>query len=178
MEYWKDLSAIVQSSMTSIAIVIGGIWTYLLFVRQRLNYPKLIIELEVVDHLLTDNQRLVHAEVKISNVGSVILDSDYAELRIRQVSPVPEEHKKAIEAGNDPVEEGEAEVLWPLINEREWKWEKGHFEIEPGEADSLHADFIIENDINLVEFYFYIKNGTKVKSKLGWPLTKIHNTGE
>ena len=86
--FWKDFSAIIQALLTSIGILIGGIWTYLLFVRQRLHFPKVNIGLSVTDVLLPDGNRLIHAEVKIDNVGSVILCSNYAELRIRQVVPV------------------------------------------------------------------------------------------
>ena len=39
------------------------------------------------------------------------------------------------------------------------------FEIEPGESDSLHADYIIESDIKVSEFYFYLRNARKKKVK-------------
>ncbi|MGB5159278.1 hypothetical protein [Desulfobacterium sp. N47] len=88
MEYWKNLSNIIQAIITSIAIVIGGIWTYLLFVRQRLNFPKVNIDLIIEDKLISDSHRLAHVKVSINNVGSVVLRSNFAELRIRQALPV------------------------------------------------------------------------------------------
>jgi len=45
MEYWKDLTSIIQASLTSIGIVVGAIWTYLIFVRERLSFPKVNIDL-------------------------------------------------------------------------------------------------------------------------------------
>ena len=47
MEDWKNIVSIIQSAITSIGIIIAGIWAYFLFVRQRLSYPRLNIELLV-----------------------------------------------------------------------------------------------------------------------------------
>jgi len=181
MEYWKNLSSVIQALITTTAIVIGGVWTYLLFVRQRLNFPKVNIELNTEENLIPDGYRLLHARVSINNIGNVILRSNCAELRIRQVLPVPNDIKTTVDEGMDPVTEGKTEIEWPMLYGREWKWEKAGFEIEPGESDSLHADYIIEDDIEVVEFYFYISNAKKKRSKLGWTLTQIlkfHPKGE
>ena len=120
--FWKDVSAIIQALLTSAGIIIGGIWTYLLFVRQRLHFPKVKIALSLTDAILPDGNRLVHTELKIDNVGSVILCSDYAELRLQQVVPVPKEINTIIVDGKDPVQEGNSEIVWPMLFNREWKW--------------------------------------------------------
>lgn len=172
--FWKDFSTITQALFTSIGILIGGIWTYLLFVRQRLHFPKVNTVLSVTDVVLPDGNRLVHAEVKIDNVGSVILSSNYAELRIRQVVPVSKEINAIIEGGNDPVQEDMTEVVWPMLFNREWKWGSKCFEIEPGESDSLHADYIIPGYIKVVEFYSFISNAKKKQHGLGWTITQLH----
>jgi len=174
MEYWKNISGIIQALTTSIAIVIGGVWTYLIFVRQRLNFPKVVIELITENHILPDGNRLVHAEVAINNVGNILLRSNYAELRIRQVLPVHDVIKTTIDDGKNPVMEDGTKIEWPMLCGREWKWEKGDFEIEPGESDSLHTDYIIPDNVEVVEFYCYISNFKKKRSKLGWTLTQIH----
>lgn len=174
VSFWKDFSEIIQALLTSAGIIIGGIWTYLLFIRQRLHFPKVNIGLSVTDAILPNDNRLVHAEIKIENVGSVILCSDYAELRLRQVMPVPKEINTIIENGNDPVQEGNSEIVWPMLFNREWKWESKFFEIEPGEPDSLHADYIIPEYIKVIEFYFFMANAKKKRQGLGWTLTQLH----
>ena len=173
MEFWKDFSSVIESFTMSIGVFIAGVWTYLLFVRQRLNYPKVNIDLSVENILLPGSFRLIHVSVSINNVGSVILHSNCAELRIRQVAPVPDEIKTIINDGKDPVVEGKTEIAWPMLHGREWQWEKGSFEIEPGESDSLHADFIINDNIESVEFYFFISNSKKKRVDLGWTRTQI-----
>ena len=121
MEYWKNLSIVIQALITTTAIVIGGVWTYLLFVRQRLNFPKVNIELNTEENLIPDDYRLLHARVSINNIGNVILRSNCAELRIRQVLPVPDYIKTTVDEGMDPVTEGKTEIEWPMLYGREWK---------------------------------------------------------
>lgn len=174
MEYWKNFSSVIQAIITTIAIIIGGIWTYLLFVRQRLNFPKVNIELIIQDKLISDSHRLVHVEASINNMGSVILRSNSAELRIRQVLPVSYDIKTFIDEGKDPVIEGKTEIEWPMLYGREWQWGKNNFEIEPGESDSLHADYIIEGNVEVVEFYVFISNAKKNRPQFGWSRTQIY----
>ena len=175
IEFWKNISGFIQAFATSIAIFFGGVWTYLLFVRQRLHYPKVNIKLSAVDELIPNGYRIVHVEIKIDNVGSVILRSNAAELRIRQVLPIPDDIKETVNMGKDPVNEGNTEIVWPMLFGRDWKWGKSGFEIEPSESDSLHADYIIEDNIKVVEFYCFISNAKKKRRRLGWTLTQLHN---
>lgn len=104
----------------------------------------------------------------------MLLSSDYGELRMRQVVPLPPELQETVQTGCDPVPEDKAEIEWPMIASREWHWSKHDFEVEPSEADSIHADFIIQSDIKVVEFYCFISNSKKKRKRLGWPLTTLH----
>ena len=186
MEFWKDLIPIIQAALTSIqallisiGIVVGGIWTYFIFVRERLSFPKVNIDLNIEDENIDHppDKRIIHVEIQLKNIGRVILKSDYSELRLRKVVPIPEEISSIVEKGDDPVAEGRTEIEWPLIaKQREWQWKDKDFEIEPGETDFFHADYIINSDIKVVEFYFYLANAKKRKKKqdIGWTLTKIH----
>jgi len=174
MEFLKDLTSVIQAALTSVAIVVGAIWTYFLFVRERLLFPKIIIELIVRDIVLPVGSRIVHVEIKLSNIGHVIFKSRYAELRLRKVVPIHDEIKEDVEKGLDPVSKDRTEIEWPLVAGREWNWDKKEFEIEPSEADSLHADYIIDSNIEVAEFYYYIENPKKRLQGIGWTLTKIH----
>ena len=175
VSFLKDMAQIVQAVGVFLGIIVGGLWTYLLFVRKRLTYPHVNLELSVYDTILTGNRRLVHVIISIKNTGNVLLRSDYSELRMRQVIPLPTELQETVQTDCDPVPEGKAEIEWPMIAGREWCWSKNDFEIEPGESDSLHADFIINRDVQVVEFYCFISNYKKKHKALGWSLTKLHN---
>jgi hypothetical protein len=157
-----------------LGIILAGIWTWLLFVRQRLAFPKLDIDLVITDAIVLDEARFIHAQLSLKNVGSVVLTSNRAELRIRQIAPLPDELKPGIKEGYDPVGNDRTEVEWPMIAGREWKWNRGDFEIEPGEKDSLQADFVISTAIQVVEFYSFVGNAKKKRQGIGWTLTRIH----
>jgi hypothetical protein len=38
---WKDLIAAVQSAVTTLSIIVGGIWVYLKYIRQQERYPNI-----------------------------------------------------------------------------------------------------------------------------------------
>lgn len=174
MDFWIDLTSIIQAALTSLGIIVGAIWTYLIFVRERLRFPKVDIDLIVNDIKIQYGARIIHTEVKLSNIGHVLLKSHYSELRLRKIVPIHDKLKPDINGGFDPVSNDRTEIEWPLIAGREWKWEEKEFEIEPGEGDSLHADYIISSDIQVIEFYFYMANAKKKKQGIGWTLTKIY----
>ncbi len=61
----KDLADFVQATAVFLGVVVGGLWTYLLFVRKRLAYPRVNLELKVYDSILTESTRLVHVVISI-----------------------------------------------------------------------------------------------------------------
>ena len=176
---WTLIAEISLSFATVITLTVGGIWTYFLFIRHRLNYPIVNLDIEPQSISLPNNKRLVHVQVVLKNIGKVILKSTEAEIRLRSVVPLPEEVEKDLNDGYDPVPEGKQEILWPMEVGRTWSWKSGEFEIEPGEDDILHSDFFIDQSISVVEFYFFIEN--EKKKTLGWQAVKIYefeNNGE
>lgn len=174
MTWWKDLAQIIQAVATTFAFIVAGYWTYLLYVRKRLKYPRVSIEISIDDIPLTEGARIIHAGVKIINKGDVIVTSNRAELRLRQVEPIPGVIRGFAQANQDPVPSGEKEIEWPMIAGRIWQFDEADFEVEPGEDDSLHADFMIMNDITVVQIYFFLSNAAKSKRNLGWTVTKIY----
>ena len=173
MTWWKDLAQIIQAVVTTLAFIVAGYWTYFLYVRKRLKYPRVSVEITVDDMPLTEGDRLLHTEVKIVNKGDVIVTSTWAELRLRQVEPIPDVIRGFAQANQDPVPINQTEIEWPMIAGRKWKFDEADFEVEPGESDSLHADFMVKDDITVVQFYFFLSNAAKSRKNLGWTLTKI-----
>lgn len=173
MTFWKNLAEIVQAFTTSLALLVAGIWTYLLFIRQRLGFPKLDMDLAIDDVTLPEGQRFVHAQLRLTNVGGVVVALDRAELRLRQVVPIIDKLKPVIVAGYDPVPDGKTEIEWPMIAGREWAWKAGEFEIEPGESDFIHTDFVIPIEIQIAQCYCFVNNASKKRQGIGWTLTRI-----
>jgi hypothetical protein len=168
----RDASEVLEALLTSAAIVVGGVWTYALFVRQRLRFPRADLELASQSYPMPARKQLVHVALRITNTGSVLLRPDYAELRLRQVLPVPEELSE-LPSDVDPVPAGRAELEWPMLVGREWQWGDGELEIEPGETDTLHADFVVEAEVRVMQLYAYVRNPSKRKQGLGWSITRM-----
>jgi len=189
--FWKDFAPILESLAVTLGIAVGAFWGYTLFVRQRKAALKLTQDFSIVEIILPEKNRYVHAEIKLENLGNVIFKSNYAELRINKIFPVNGDIELPEKGSHDIITEDRQEVDWPMIamrcwnwKRRKWKWygcqgESGHgeglLEIEPGEFDTLHADFIIDAEITTVQFYFYIQNIKKKPEDIGWVMTKIVN---
>jgi len=175
LEPLVEQHGILKDIFTVVAILVGGIWSYLLFVRKRQKFPRANISHKITHKPIDDNKVLLHLDVGISNAGDVLISIISGIVRLHQIVPAPDELLSTIRSGNDPISEEKNEYDWPLIAEREPKWEKRNFEIEPGETDHANFDFIIDNDIETIEIYTYLKNKKKRFREIGWNLTTIYD---
>lgn len=171
----KGIIDVTAASATVIAIIVGGYWTYMLFVKTRQKYPRAKIEHNITQKHLSHNKLLLHVAINISNTGSVLLSPISGEIRIQQLIPLSFEIQDSINKGKDPVEDKHTEVLWPLIARKELKLKKGDLEIEPGESDQILYDFILDADIQTIQIYSYFKNDIKYHREIGWPLTTVYD---
>ena len=170
---WANLHSL-ESLATIIAIFIAGCWTYKLYIKQRLSYPRINIELREYTTPISYDYRLLHTFLKIKNTGSVLFRAKYVEVRIRKVLPIAAEILDDAKMGNDPIPENETELNWVPMWQREWKSGKQwNCEIEPGEQDTLHADFIINANVEVVQIYVYVRNESK--KELGWSEVRFTN---
>jgi hypothetical protein len=181
MAGWSELAAPLESYATIAALLAAGLWTWQLFVRQRKRYPRLATKLEVEQVFLVDRVVLLRVSVRVTNTGTVMVTSPRAELRLFQVVPAPREVLAKIHEKEDPVVEG-SEIDWQEISRRDWTWEVGRwwgkpgdFEVEPGEADLLLADFTVGSETKVVVLYFYLCNPRKLGGglwRLCWKLRR------
>ncbi len=174
LDVLSDLASIIESALTAFAIVVGGFWTYFLFVQHRQRLPSANIEhaLEVVK--LPADKTLVHLAATVANTGKVLVSIEMARTRIQQIAPVADHILFDIKSGKDPVLEHQQEVPWPMIGEsREWNYNRGQAEIEPGEKEVLHSEFVIPSSVTCIVAYTYVKNHAKRRRDIGWSRTSI-----
>jgi hypothetical protein len=171
----KDVFSILQAIVTIAAMIIGGIWTYRKFIKQRLLYPRINLSMSIDFMSVSQTHNLIHVAILHENKGDTLLQSQHAELRLRQVLPLPSGIDSDLNTGKDPVLNPATYIEWPMMYNRYWDFQnESPFEIEPGENDSLHADFFIEKHIIGVQFYYYISNIKKQNKDLGWSLTTYY----
>lgn len=176
MELLKDIASIVQSATTILAIVVSGFWGYWIFIKNRQQYPRVKLS-HSISHRKIDTQRiLLHVTVTIQNIGEILLSLRAAETRVQQVLPLPESVADSMKKGADPVPVGETEIsAWPLLGCHGTNFQKGLFEVEPGEIQELHHDFVVTGAIETILVYSYLKNVSKRNREIGWNLTTLYD---
>jgi hypothetical protein len=171
----KDVFSIIQSISVAAGIIGGGYW----FFKQRQKYPRANLSHEIFHKILPDGKILLQLQVKITNVGSVMISINKCIVRIQQILPMNDDILKAIKnkdegtytKGNDRLD---CEIRWPTLEEFEHQCDDGFCEIEPNECEQFCYDFIIDPDVETVSIYsYFINKAVKVKKELGWSLTTI-----
>jgi hypothetical protein len=59
LDNWKDIFSIAQSTVTILALVIGGLWAYSKFVYRREKEPRAEVDIDLSFVGIQDNRRLV-----------------------------------------------------------------------------------------------------------------------
>jgi hypothetical protein len=172
----SDFSTVIGICLNIIqgaAIIVGGIWTYKLFVQNREKYPKAAIKNTAVQKPLGDGKKLLHVAVCIENKSKVLMKLVSGEIRILQVTPLIEDIADNVSKNADPVREGSTEILWYQIGIRKMD---AICEMEPGECEEIHADFIIEKGIQTIQIVSFFQNEVKKnKVDIGWTCTTLHD---
>jgi hypothetical protein len=164
---------VAEGIATILAIVVGGIWSYMLFVRTRQKYPRASVTHRITHRPLDSERQLVVVDVILHNTGEVLLSLESSETRVQEVLPLPSGLLGSDNA--TPVRDGSTEVEWPLLESSERTWKQGEFEIEPGEVDQVTYDFIVGSDVETIRVYSYFRNTTKEKKQIGWGLTTLYD---
>jgi hypothetical protein len=178
LEQIASILSILQALATVAAFALGGIWTLWVFNTRRQRYPRASIEHLVTHKRLGHSKVLLHVDVRISNIGEVLMSVLCSETRIQQVLPVLNGLADSIKQARNPVRAGETEVEWPLIDSHLKEYGRGDCEIEPGEGHDINHDFIFKSDIQTVVIYSYVTNEKKRDRTLAWNLTTLYDLAD
>jgi hypothetical protein len=141
---FKDIVSVIQAIVTTIAIVVGGVWSYFLFFKKRQRFPRANISHQIFHKHISNGKTLLNVKTIINNAGDVLLSLESGRVNVNKILPVSSEMVDLIKSGEDIVDESKREVDWPLIGTRSFKWAKGRCEIEPRENDHFPCDFIMD----------------------------------
>lgn len=173
---WKTGAELAQAVLTTTAIIIGGIWTYLRFIKNRLRFPRAELSHTVVYKNLSAGKSLLRISLKVVNQGDVLLPISKTWTRISQILPMTANTLNTLETGINLQRDDDAEIKWPEIDCLEITYEPKTAEIEPGELEYFHFDFIVPCDLKVVHVYSFFTN--KKKKESGWPCTTIIDLNE
>ena len=147
LERAKDAASIVQAILTSIALVVGGIW----FMVQRQDKPRIKIEHRISHHRISMEKQLLVVDVVLSNVGLVKADIDCGKIKLYEIVPNPQALSNA---------EGSCNVSKRFL--------------EQGESDPIHQEYPVRGDTRTVRVYSWLKN-PKGGDDAGWDLTSVYD---
>jgi len=164
----KTAIEILESASKIAALIVGGFWTYLLFIKKRSAYPRAAVSHDVTLVPLNDERALLRVSITIRNTSEVLLAVESIRVELKRISPFVDESPALGYAGH-----GRAfEYPWPMVGEAK---PRPDLEIEPGESDAVHLDFIVERTTSSVQVYSYVKNVKKRGREIGWNCTSVHH---
>lgn len=169
-----EIVQVIQAIATIVAIIVGGAWTYRLFVLQRLAYPHLKIEHSVTDLPLPENQMRLVVDIIHTNPGTVKITPQSGFLKIYRLKDLPTEAPDQL---NEPQAQGweDNDGTWEILDNHPWKWDaRTPLIIEPGESNQLHYELTLDADVGPLEIYSYFRNPTITDRDLGWRYTSIY----
>jgi hypothetical protein len=127
-----------------LALLVGGLWTYRVFVRQRLDWKRACLQHEVTILSRSQDWMVIRVRVCIQNIGSVVIVFAHGSTQIFQVSPVSEQIAKIV--AGEAAQVGESLVKrtklpWPKLVLYDYPLQDDEFILEPGETGSLYCEF-------------------------------------
>jgi len=169
-ETLKDWTEIAHGGLTCLAIVVGGVWAFFRFVWTREFRPRAEIEHSVLLRKLGQTLTLIRVSVTVRNTGLVLLQWKEGFVWLQQVLPCANVDWLTKQLDADSRCKSEAD--WPFVKKKVSLMGCIQ-EIEPGEFDTAHADFILSEELNAVLVYSHVSNAGK--KSVGWNHTTFHD---
>lgn len=173
----KDIAAIIQSSVTALAIVVGG--TFALYKLQVLRTfePHLTISHEVSHRPIGDSYVHIDVAAILHNGSKVQIELRKAFFLLQQIAPIDDEDIESMYAGVF-VDRDHGNLRWPTLDGVDRAWNKGELIVEPGESHPETYEFIVSMDVESVIIYTYFHNPAISRSASapeGWAATTVHD---
>jgi hypothetical protein len=180
-EWMTEWLPIVQASVTIVTVLVGGWWTYKLFIEEREQYPHANIEQKLSHVALSEQANLLRVGIELTNVGKTLMRIQESTIRVQQIVPSTPCPNQPVVCAADEVAAALSEVQrqtnqisWPLIAERSFRFP---FEIEPGEKQTLDFEFVTPSDAKIVRVYsFFSKDQTSMDgTDVGWTMSGYYD---
>ena len=173
---WIDKYAkTIQALLTSLAIIIAGIWTYNEFIRERTKHPRLNISQSVETLRIPEDQRWVQIRIHLENIGRIKIDIGDGFTKVQQILPVSKEFYNVLN-GEDTEKLRDINerrfVRWPMLCKRKFAIA---LSMEPGEKFTLTQDFFIPQNVKAFRLYTFVTGpNSEADSPRGWAESTIY----
>jgi hypothetical protein len=171
---WPTILTGAKDGTQALAVVVGGIWTYRLFVKQRLGFERVDTSHEVTCYSLSSHQRLVRVVVIIKNVGNVVLRPPRLTISLQRILPAEIDLVDRAEGGEEPYAPSPVSGNWVNLTEHSYDMADDDFVLEPGEVEKYPFDFTIPSSVRVLQVHSEILCGPN-RPKEYWDETTIHD---
>jgi hypothetical protein len=173
IEQWKSVLGLAESFAKIAALIVGGSWTYLLFIKKRTAFPRAEVVHTCAAYPIDGQRSVLRVTLTVKNKSDVLLQIISGRVLVQQIAPFAD---AAAELPMGFAGQGDTfEYSWPPIGDRVFEYASDRYlEVEPGESDAIDFDVFIEGTVRVVQIYSYLKNVTKKNRELGWNCTSIH----
>ena len=169
----KNTVEIVEKIITIGAILVGGLWTYWIFIKNRQRYPRAKVINNAYQLVASGKSNILRVNLIVRNIGNVLIQIDEISIVVSQIEPIPEGVVSQIRRKEESIPNGQTEYAWDQIAGRSMKYDYHENEIEPGESQSYQFDFRLAKNVKKVEIYSAVNNITKPSKHLAWDCTTI-----
>lgn len=179
LEKLDKVFSIIQKLVTIFAIIIGGLWTYNMFILHREAYAKADISFVIEEIKLSDEYILIQVFIEVENTGNTVLKLLKGDVILYDVSlPNPYIQNK-LEGFGKPACRKKPKFLWDTIQFVNKEWKEGEISIEPSCKDQLDFEFIIKSKYEVIKVYAWFTDLNEDKKVgddfIGWTASKIYN---
>jgi hypothetical protein len=171
----------IQAIVTVGAIVIGGLWTYRLFVVDRQDHAHAKLSERVTHVALAPNLNLIQVVLSIENTGHTLLSISKARVFIQQVSPLngcATSSRCTIDQLNAAVRDTERtddRFDWTLVARRDTAMQRAR-PIEPGESEDIDVEFAIPSSVQTARIYGFVRNNEiSTTDDFGWHVVQLYS---
>jgi hypothetical protein len=166
---------ILRSVTEGIAIVIAGVWTYEVYIKNRYDHPYPKIQQSVKYYPLGNSFNYLSVFITVTNEGKTKLDLSSGVILVRKVIPLSGYIKSMMETSTvEDIRKGKnsrqdtkeklfidqsQRVGWPTLGERTWKENlRGNMhELEPGQTREIQFDFLFKDKVDVIEVISYFE---------------------
>lgn len=166
----RDLLSVARDYLTILALLVGGAWTVWTVIQYRDLHPIITTEHHISHRPLPLHKVLLSVDVDVTNAGKVLLKPLLSRVSILQVLPLTAEGLEKVRQGT-LASNNRRDIDWPKIDGKDYPKELHQRQLEPGETEPFHYDFILPDFVEVVAIYTLVNNPELTRehgSEAGW----------
>jgi hypothetical protein len=161
----------IQAVTTVFALIVGGVWTYKIFILERVTSPHVDVSQVVTGKLISPDWYWIQVSINAKNTGRSLVKFDTADIEVDQITPLPEKIKEDIKDGNYPVAGNDLNIPWKGLCRYVRPFSPT---LESGESAPKVVEFIIPGWLQTVRILTFLTSKSLTNGQ-GWNALTIYN---